>query len=119
MSMRFPSTGRVRELRKAAKLNQSDFAKRVGVPRSLISEWEGDKKAPTTEMYILLGNFAVRIGRREDAVWFWGKGKLKKNEVLSASSEELKKRRALPPAGEIVRVPPMREYEREKDRLIA
>jgi len=84
----------------------------------LVSEWEGDKKEPTTEMYVLLGGFASRIGRVDDAFWFWERGKLKKDELLSASAVELKKRRALPPAGEVVRISPAQKYAREQSSWV-
>jgi len=82
-------------------LSQSEFAKKVRVPRSKLSEYEGGKK-PSIEMLLKLGNFAAKEKRYSDARWFFEEAgvnagafppvtrEILKGHVASGQPEELR-----------------------------
>lgn len=71
--------------------------------RSKISESESGK-SPSILIFNLLGNYAAKQGRYDEAFWFWEQAKLDTDVMLLAANVRLNKRNA--PAG-IVSVPAM------------
>jgi transcriptional regulator with XRE-family HTH domain len=63
-------SGRVRALRKALKLNQEDFAARMGVGRVAALYWESGRSQPSVEVLIRMAKVAREVNL-ESAVWFW------------------------------------------------
>src|SRR5258708_39265389 len=73
-------------------LSQDEFADKVGIPRSRVSEGEGGKSlAP--QIYFLIGNFAAETGRPSEAVFFWELAGLKQNLLESVVLKTLKGRK--------------------------
>jgi transcriptional regulator with XRE-family HTH domain len=89
LARRSKSATRIKGLR--GKLSQGEFAKRVGVPRSKISEYEGGKK-PSIEMLLNLGNFAVKEKRFPDALFFFEEAGVWRGAFPPVTSEILKGR---------------------------
>src|SRR5882762_5548933 len=99
LARRSESATRIKDLR--GKLSQGEFAKKVGVPRSKISEYEGGKK-PSIEMLLNLGNFAVKEERFSDALFFFEEAgvargafpritsKILEGQVASGGPEEIR-----------------------------
>ena len=61
---------RVRNLRAALKLNQEDFAAKMGVGRIAALYWESGRSQPSAEVYVRMAKVAREIDL-ESAVWFW------------------------------------------------
>ncbi len=61
---------RVRNLRAALKLNQEDFAAKMGVGRIAALYWESGRSQPSAEVYVRMAKLAREINL-ESAVWFW------------------------------------------------
>lgn len=49
--MDYPYSDRLREVRKAHRLNQAAFAEKVGISLSIYSKWEGGSRQPSRKMY--------------------------------------------------------------------
>jgi transcriptional regulator with XRE-family HTH domain len=49
---------RIRELRKGLRLNQADFAERLGVTQSTVSKWESNKQTPDTDAVFKLSEIS-------------------------------------------------------------
>lgn len=54
--MDYPYSDRLREVRKAHKLNQAAFAEKAGISLSIYSKWEGGSRQPSRKMYRQLVN---------------------------------------------------------------
>ena len=54
--MDYPYSDRLREVRKAHKLNQATFAEKAGISLSIYSKWEGGSRQPSRKMYRQLVN---------------------------------------------------------------
>ena len=63
-------TRRVRNLRVALKLNQEQFAAKMGVGRIAALYWESGRSQPSAEVYVRMAKVAREIDL-ESAVWFW------------------------------------------------
>lgn len=63
-------TRRVRNLRVALKLNQEQFAAKMGVGRIAALYWESGRSRPSAEVYVRMAKVAREIDL-ESAVWFW------------------------------------------------
>lgn len=63
-------TRRVRNLRVALKLNQEQFAAKMGVGRIAALYWENGRSQPSAEVYVRMAKVAREIDL-ESAVWFW------------------------------------------------
>ncbi|MFQ8569687.1 MAG: helix-turn-helix domain-containing protein [Coprococcus phoceensis] len=50
------STDRLREIRKAHRLNQATFAEKAGISLSIYSKWEGGSRQPSRKMFRQLVN---------------------------------------------------------------
>lgn len=48
---------RVMRLRKAKQLNQKQFAERLGLQKSTVSNWENNNTLPSVEMMLNVANF--------------------------------------------------------------
>jgi len=99
--MKRQSASEIKKLRINAHLNQSQFARQVGVPRSLVSEWEAAKKEPTRETNTLLGNFAEKNDDHASALRFWAKAGTK----LRGDGSEAGR------SGEVIAVPYTKKIE--------
>ena len=60
----------IKKLRVARGLNQVDFAKRMGVSKQCVSNWENDNVMPSVEMLVKIADFFnvttdYMIGRSE------------------------------------------------------
>jgi transcriptional regulator with XRE-family HTH domain len=60
----------VRNLRVALKLNQEDFAAKMGVGRIAALYWETGRSQPSAEAYVRMAKVAREVDL-ESAVWFW------------------------------------------------
>ena len=49
--MDYPYSDRLREVRKAHRLNQATFAEKAGISLSIYSKWEGGSRQPSRKMY--------------------------------------------------------------------
>ena len=49
--MDYPYSDRLREIRKAHRLNQATFAEKAGINLSIYSKWEGGSRQPSRKMY--------------------------------------------------------------------
>ena len=49
--MDYPYSDRLREVRKAHRLNQAAFAEKTGISLSIYSKWEGGSRQPSRKMY--------------------------------------------------------------------
>lgn len=47
----YPYSDKLREVRKAHRLNQATFAEKAGVSLSIYSKWEGGSRQPSRKMY--------------------------------------------------------------------
>ena len=47
----YPYSDRLREVRKAHKLNQATFAEKAGISLSIYSKWEGGSRQPSRKKY--------------------------------------------------------------------
>ena len=47
----YPYSDRLREVRKAHRLNQATFAEKAGISLSIYSKWEGGSRQPSRKMY--------------------------------------------------------------------
>lgn len=47
----YPYSDRLREVRKAHRLNQAAFAEKTGISLSIYSKWEGGSRQPSRKMY--------------------------------------------------------------------
>ena len=47
----YPYSDRLREVRKAHRLNQAAFAEKTGISLSIYSKWEGGSRQPSKKMY--------------------------------------------------------------------
>lgn len=47
----------IRELRQRAGLNQVEFAKKMGITKQCVSNWENDNVVPSVDMLIKLADF--------------------------------------------------------------
>ena len=47
----------IRKLRTAMGINQVEFAKRIGVTKQCVSNWENDNILPSIEMLVRLANY--------------------------------------------------------------
>jgi len=47
----------IRKLRMAMGINQVEFAKRIGVTKQCVSNWENDNILPSIEMLIMIADF--------------------------------------------------------------
>lgn len=54
--MDYPYSDRLREVRKAHRLNQATFAEKAGISLSIYSKWEGGSRQPSRKMYRQLVN---------------------------------------------------------------
>lgn len=54
--MDYSYSDRLREVRKAHKLNQAACAEKAGISLSIYSKWEGDSRQPSRKMYRQLVN---------------------------------------------------------------
>ena len=54
--MDYPYSDRLREIRKAHRLNQATFAEKAGISLSIYSKWEGGSRQPSRKMYQQLVN---------------------------------------------------------------
>lgn len=61
---------RVRNLRIALKLNQEEFAAKMGVGRIAALYWESGRSQPSAEAYVRMAKVAGEVDL-ESAVWFW------------------------------------------------
>jgi transcriptional regulator with XRE-family HTH domain len=99
---------RIRALRKAAGMNKEKFAEALKVARSLVSLCESGGRAPSTDMYVRLGNFASVRKLFADARWFWERAGIPPGLLLPVAIQGLKELAAPIHTGEIVRIPPMK-----------
>ena len=60
----------MRNLRVALKLNQEQFAAKMGVGRIAALYWESGRSQPSAEVYVRMAKVAREIDL-ESAVWFW------------------------------------------------
>ncbi len=63
----------IRKLRTAMKLNQVEFAQKIGVTKQCVSNWENDNILPSVEMLVAIADFFsvstdVLLGRSPDEV---------------------------------------------------
>ena len=49
--MDYPYSDRLREVRKAHRLNQATFAEKAGISLSIYSKWESGSRQPSRKMY--------------------------------------------------------------------
>lgn len=63
-------TRRVRNLRVALKLNQEEFAAKMGVGRIAALYWESGRSKPSAEVYVRMAKVAREVDL-ESAIWFW------------------------------------------------
>jgi transcriptional regulator with XRE-family HTH domain len=63
-------TRRVRNLRVALKLNQEEFAAKMGVGRIAALYWESGRSQPSAEVYARMAKVAREVDL-ESAIWFW------------------------------------------------
>lgn len=105
---------KIKELRSAASLTQSDLAKGLGVSQGTISGWEmGDAKyEPSADMYFRLGIVAAQ--HREDPSWFWEEAETPVQALEAIIGRRLKARK--PEPNEVVRVPILTEESILKER---
>lgn len=54
--MDYPYSDRLREIRKAHRLNQATFAEKAGISLSIYSKWEGGSRQPSRKMFRQLVN---------------------------------------------------------------
>lgn len=54
--MDYPYSDRLREIRKAHRLNQATFAEKAGISLSIYSNWEGGSRQPSRKMFRQLVN---------------------------------------------------------------
>lgn len=74
---------RIRRLReKILQLNQGEFAAKIPVARSRVSEWEAAKRTPSAEHLYRLGSIAPAS---EDTLWFWNQAGLDEQKILTAA----------------------------------
>jgi transcriptional regulator with XRE-family HTH domain len=74
---------RIKRLREQIlQLNQGEFAAKIPVARSRVSEWEAAKRAPSAEHLYRLGSIAPAP---EDALWFWNQAGLGEQKILAAA----------------------------------
>lgn len=52
----YPYSDRLREVRKAHRLNQATFAEKAGISLSIYSKWKGGSRQPSRKMYRQLVN---------------------------------------------------------------
>lgn len=97
---------RVRDLRKARRETQTEFAKALGVTQPMVSGWESGKgEEPSTGAYLRLGNLAAY----PDNLWFWEQAGIERQAMLSAVEKVVQERLAIPPSGSFVQVPCVRK----------
>ncbi len=70
MSTQTEVSRRVRNLRAALKLNQEEFAAKMGVGRIAALYWESGRSQPSPEVYVRMAKVAREVDL-ESAVWFW------------------------------------------------
>ncbi len=63
----------IRKLRTAMKINQVEFAQKIGVTKQCVSNWENDNILPSVEMLVSIADFFsvptdVLLGRSSDDV---------------------------------------------------
>ena len=63
----------IRRLRIAMKINQVEFAQKIGVTKQCVSNWENDNILPSVEMLVTIADFFsvptdVLLGRSSDDV---------------------------------------------------
>jgi len=63
----------IRRLRTAMKINQVEFAQKIGVTKQCVSNWENDNILPSVEMLVSIADFFsvptdVLLGRSIDNV---------------------------------------------------
>ncbi|MCI8270803.1 MAG: helix-turn-helix domain-containing protein [Erysipelotrichaceae bacterium] len=66
--MDYPYSDRLREVRKAHKLNQATFAEKAGISLSIYSKWESGSRQPSRKMYRQLVNTYPEINIRKHSV---------------------------------------------------
>ena len=57
----YPYSDRLREVRKAHRLNQATFAEKADISLSIYSKWEGGSRKPSRKMYRQLVNTYPKI----------------------------------------------------------
>jgi transcriptional regulator with XRE-family HTH domain len=99
---------RIERLRGALK--QHEFAAKLLVSPSRVSEWESGKRPPTAEGFYRLGSIAPAT---EDALWFWNQAGLDDEKLLAAarklSRDRTKNSAPLVEKGDVVLVPCLRQ----------
>lgn len=105
--MKRENAKRIKRLReKILQLNQSQFAARIPVAPSRVSEWEAAKRVPSAEHLYRLGSISPNP---EDARWFWKQAGLDDNKIVAAyrkiTSDRLVEATPLIDRGKIVLVP--------------
>ena len=88
---------RIKDLRDALGLKQAEFADRLKVTQSMVSEWEAEKTFPSPEAYLRLGN----LGSFPDNLWFWHQAGLDPQKMFSAAEQALKELRVPAKPGEV------------------
>jgi transcriptional regulator with XRE-family HTH domain len=99
--------GRIKELRSSLGLLQTQFAQKLNVSATQISEWEkGAKERPSVEKLLEMASIAPSEEYRE---WFWRKGGVDLESIKSHFREKVQRRSSLWESSQYLRVPIVRE----------
>jgi transcriptional regulator with XRE-family HTH domain len=91
---------RIKKLREAHGWTQAKFAKNLGVSQGTVSAWESGKDFPSPTSWLALGKMAPA----SDRFWFWQKGGMDLERMVSSADTFLKERKGRPKEAEVARV---------------
>jgi transcriptional regulator with XRE-family HTH domain len=95
-------TDRIKALRESANMNQAQFAAALGVTHPLVSQCEGGKKIPSTDLLVRLGSVAAEWKRYDEAKWFWEKAGMSTRALDNLMDVRVRDRAAS--AGEFIEI---------------
>ena len=115
----FPT--RIKSVREAPPfMNKARFAQALGVTHPLVSQCEGGRKIPSTDLLVRLGNVAAQKELHAEAEWFWAKAGVDSGAMARTTLALLRKSEAPVTRGLMTMVPPSKlvESEASKGRLV-